>query len=181
MGAFLRSAPFLTFDSTPPGGILPPDMQRPRGDSWQDEETQFGRSPKRPEISTTQILIGIIAIALVSLIAYLWSSSQSESMEAAILSPDNGDQLPAGRVIIRASASGGGVGNGWEVAFTAPSAPNEWQMIASGPQGLAPRLQGRGLFFLEATEPGLYRVRVVYHNGAGDRVVEDTVEFTIVN
>jgi hypothetical protein len=183
-GAGLIPATFLSFDYIPPN-MRPPELQLSRRDSWQDEETQPGRSPKRPEISTTQILIAILAIALVSLVAYLWSSSRTGGMEAAILSPDNGDRLPAGRVIIRARADGGergadGRGSGWEVAYSAPSAPNEWQTIASGPQSLIPALQGRGMFLLDLTEPGPYRVRVVYHDGT-DRVVEDTVEFTIVS
>jgi hypothetical protein len=178
-GAGFIPAP-LFFDYVPPK-MRPPEMQLPRGDGWRDEEKPPGRSPKRPEISTPQILIAIVTIGLVSLAAYFWSSSRTWGMEAAIVSPDNGDRLPAGRVVVRTRADGGDRGSGWEVAYTAPSTPNEWQMVASGTQGLAPTRQGGGQFFLDLTEPGLYRVRVLYHNGAGDRVIEDTVEFTIVD
>lgn len=161
--------------------MRPPEMQLPRQDGWRDEETRPGRSPKRPEISTTQIYIAIVVIALVSLVAYLWSSSKTEGMKATILQPDNGERLPAGSVVIRAHAIGGGNGSGWEIAYTAPSAPNEWQTIGSGPQSLIPSRSGRGRFVLDLTEPGPYRVRVIYHGGTSDRVIEDMVEFTVVD
>jgi hypothetical protein len=162
-------------------------MQRPRGDSWQDEESPLGRSPKRPEISTAQILMGIIAIALVSLIAYLWSSSgsKSEGIEAAIMAPENGARLAAGPVTIRVRANDsapstrGNLGT-WEVAYSKASAAEQWQVIASGQGGLTPLQPDAGLFFVNVTESGAYRLRVIYRDSEGASA-EHTVEFTIVN
>jgi hypothetical protein len=171
----------MVFDGGEPVGPDDGPYRPPPEDpeAWRDPEARR-KGWRGVELSTTQILLGLLVLFVVLAGGgRLLSDCGPPAMKAAIISPDNGERLPAGRVIIRARAYDGEIGSRWEVAYTAPSAPYEWQSIGSGPYGLEPGLLGRGLFFLDLTEPGLYRVRVAYHNAAGDRVVWDTVAFTL--
>jgi hypothetical protein len=159
------------------GGPYRPPPEDP--EAWRDAESRR-KGWWGVDLSTTQMLLGLLVLFVVLVGAgRLLNNCGAPAMKAAILSPDNGERLPAGRVIIRARAYDAEIGSRWEVAYTAPGAPYEWQGIGSGSSDLEPGLPGRGLFFLDLTEPGLYRVRVAYHDPTGDRVVWDTVAFTI--
>jgi hypothetical protein len=148
------------------------------GEVWRDEDT--GRA-RRPGLSTTQILLGLIAfIVLLAVGAELLRDSNSPTLEAAIVSPHIGDRLPAGPIAIRLRTSAPpGRSSVWELAYTSPSAPEQWQILQKGIEAAQPSLTGSGRFFTELTEPGVYKVRLVASDDAGSGQVEDSVEFTI--
>jgi hypothetical protein len=149
-------------------------------EAWRDEETRRGRGPKRPELSTTQILLGLLLVFIVlGAVEYFPIDSGSDALGAAILSPDHGARLAAGPVAIRVRAYSAAPST-WEVAYSKASAAEHWQAIASGQGALTPLQPDAGLFFVNLTEPGAYRLRVVYRDSDGASA-EDTVDFTISN
>jgi hypothetical protein len=163
-----------------PRGPYRPPVEDP--ETWRDEETRRGRGPRRPELSTTQVLLGLlVAVITLAAGAHFLTDSRSHGLEAAILSPDQGDRFPVGPLAIRfRSSCGCGTGHVWELAYAAPSAPEQWQVLQQGKGSAAPSLPGSGLFFLELTEPGAYRMRLVAHDGVGGSV-EDSVQFSLAD
>jgi hypothetical protein len=132
-------------------------------EDWHEAERGGPRRPKRPELSTTQILIGFVLVVLVLAAGarFLYTSAEP-GFEGEILSPENGGRLLPGRVVFRVRASAEDLPPRWEIAFTRTDGPEAWHVV------------------VDITEPGPYRAHLLVTDSSG-RHAEDTVDFTIVD
>jgi hypothetical protein len=165
-------------EPTGPQGSYRPPAEDP--EDWHEAERGGPGRPKRPELSTTQILIGLVLVVLVLAAGarFLYTSA-GPGFDGAILSPDNGARLLPGRVVFRVRASGEELAPRWELAFTRTDGPETWHVVGAGQQSPQPRVHGSGLLVVDITEPGPYRARLLMSDSSG-RHAEDTVDFTIV-
>jgi hypothetical protein len=150
-------------------------------EDWHEAERGGPRRPKRPELSTTQILIGFVLVVLVLAAGarFLYTSAEP-GFEGEILSPENGGRLLPGRVVFRVRASAEDLPPRWEIAFTRTDGPEAWHVVGTGQQSPQPIVPGSGLLVVDITEPGPYRAHLLVTDSSG-RHAEDTVDFTIVD
>jgi hypothetical protein len=158
---------------------IPPDWPKRRHDpnQWRNDPGGKGRRP----VSTTQIFLGILLLAVASSAAvFCFGFTDSDGIEADIVSPDDGAELPAGTVVVRISVSAGDDPPRWDISYRGPDTAGAWTEIASGSSAAFPtNAGGNGFHVLELTQPGDYAVRLVVQNGDNTEERTDTVEFTV--
>jgi hypothetical protein len=165
----MRHFPYQPPDFPPvaPGGQLPDD------DQWRREPPRRGRRP----ISTTQILLGIVILAIAATIAaFCFGFSDSNGLEAAIVSPEDGSTLPPGTVVVRIRASGGDETSRWDISYLPPG-EGGWVPVDSGSTPAYPSTNG--MHVLDLQEPGVYQVRLSVQDPHQTQELVETVQFTI--
>jgi hypothetical protein len=147
-------------------------------DAWREEDQGRGR---RPNLSTTQIFVGLFAVMLLLGLVALLLIERGGKPEAEIISPQQDERWPAGNVTIRIRAIGADESITWELSYTRSATAAERISIGSG-KGSVPRIDirpGRGQHLVYLPEPDVYRLHLVVSDPKRGET-EETVEFTVV-
>jgi len=148
-----------------------------RSEGGRERRTDGGSPGWRPNISTTQILVGLFLVfALLALAAMLLSEPQvPQRTEVEIVSPVNGDRFEPGLIPVRIRVTGPHGAPPWTLSYLAPGS-TEWAELASGNYDVLPGYPGRGTYVIEAREPGDYQVRLVANSSEN---LSDSVSFRV--
>jgi len=161
------------------------------GDAPREETGRdLGRpgNPGRPSPSTTRILLGLLGLlaALAIGAMFLSNAGVDTPLEAKILSPEDGEALSPGEIIIRIRISTPGADTEfpeWELSYRRVESTEDWRLIQAE-NGVVLNLEpGNGLHIVEIAAPGQYEVRL---NAQAESVetddefrASDRVTFTI--
>jgi hypothetical protein len=152
------------------GRPIPPEPPDPN--EWRHEQD----GPRRwrpPELSTTQVLIGIaVFLAIVAVVTTQLIGSGNDQVSASIVSPDEGSSYSAGTIPIRLLSD---LSGSWELFYSGPGTNGDWTALDRGVSPVDPK---PGLHNLVVDKPGAYTLRFVLHPDVGEDVI-DEVRFTV--
>lgn len=148
MTFFPPVGPFGQPVGPPPAYQVPPG----RSEDRQEQQPSPPPGPRRPGLSTTQILLGVLLVLLiVGILAFLITGEGESRPEGTILNPSPNARLAPGEIEIRIRVTAADkylAGNSpatWELAVADAKAPDEWRVIASGDAPVIPRIPPSGV------------------------------------
>lgn len=135
--------------------------------SREDGRRGLGRpgNSGRPSPSTAQILLGLLGILIALAVGAMFLSAPRDDapLEARILSPEEGEGLSPGEVIIRIRVATPGADTEfpeWELSYRRVDSAEDWRLIQTE-NGVVLNLEpGNGLHIVEIMTPGRYEVRL---------------------
>ena len=131
------------------------------------------------DISTTQMLIflGALSVTVVLFVALLGKSRPL--VEAEIVSPDDGEVVQPGSVVVRIRATGREDLSYWRLSYRRADEGTEWHELESGDSPAYPMYPDRGLYVIDMEQPGDYELRLIVELQEDGSQAIDLSEFTI--
>jgi len=123
------------------------------------------------------MILGFIGVfVFVGLVAVLVSTDSSQA-EVAIVSPNDGVRVEAGKVPVRIRVQGLEVAK-WELSLKGPHTRGEWMLLARGGSEPVYSALGSGLHFIDLNQPGTYELSLKVTDRAGN-LIEALSDFSV--